>query len=80
MFLLFSLLFSENFNTCEYDIKVWYIDEYLIYIQKVKVNKHMTRSFTFLVNVKSANLRPIDSKRIIHVISARPHTTTSDGI
>ncbi|XP_058781707.1 uncharacterized protein LOC131655923 [Vicia villosa] len=49
-------------------------------LNKVKVNKHMTRSFSVPVNVKAANLRPTDSRRLVRVISARPHTATTDGI
>lgn len=50
------------------------------FVQKMKVNKHMTRSLSVPVNVKVTNLRPTDARCLVRVISARPHPTTTDGI
>ncbi|CAJ2668429.1 zinc finger protein [Trifolium pratense] len=48
-------------------------------LNKMKVNKHMTRSFSVPVNVKATNnLRPTDSRRLVRVISVRPHPATTD--
>ncbi|XP_073224636.1 uncharacterized protein [Cicer arietinum] len=49
-------------------------------LNKMKVNKHMTRSLSVPVNVKVTNLRPTDARCLVRVISARPHPTTTDGI
>lgn len=62
-------------------LKICYIDKSIFSIQKVKVSKHMTRSFSVPVNVKATNLRRADSRRLVRVISARPQQPeTIDGI
>ncbi|KAK7393806.1 hypothetical protein VNO78_22370 [Psophocarpus tetragonolobus] len=47
---------------------------------KMRVNQHMTRSVSVPVNIKSANLRPTDSRSLIRVISLRSLPGTSGGI
>ncbi|XP_057433879.1 uncharacterized protein LOC130726592 isoform X2 [Lotus japonicus] len=47
---------------------------------KMKVNQHMTRSFSVPVNVQTTISKPTDSRRLIRVISARPNLPTIDDI
>ncbi|KAH1214836.1 hypothetical protein GmHk_13G036116 [Glycine max] len=49
-------------------------------LSKVKVNQHMTRSVSVPVNIKTANLRHTDSRRLVRVISVRSLPGTSGGI
>ncbi|CAJ1965382.1 unnamed protein product [Sphenostylis stenocarpa] len=49
-------------------------------LSKMEVNQHITRSVSVPVNIKGANLRRTDSRRLIRVISARSLLITSDGI
>ncbi|WVY93222.1 hypothetical protein V8G54_032310 [Vigna mungo] len=46
----------------------------------MEVNQHITRSVSVPVNIKAANLRRADSRRLVRVISARSLLTTGDGI
>lgn len=46
----------------------------------MKVNQHMTRSFSVPVNVQTTISKPTDSRRLIRVISARPNLPTIDDI
>ncbi|ESW17968.1 hypothetical protein PHAVU_006G002500 [Phaseolus vulgaris] len=47
---------------------------------KMEVNQHITRSVSVPVNIKAANLRRTDSRRLVRVISARSLLTTGEGI
>lgn len=49
-------------------------------LSKMKVNQHMTRSVSVPVNIKTANLRHTDSRRLVRVISVRSLPGTSGGI
>lgn len=48
--------------------------------QKMEVNQHITRSVSVPVNIKAANLRRADSRRLVRVISARSLLSTGEGI
>ncbi|KAL5194121.1 putative E3 ubiquitin ligase SUD1 [Glycine soja] len=49
-------------------------------LSKMKVNQHMTRSVSVPVNIKTANLRHTDSRRLVRVISVRSLPGTSGSI
>ncbi|XP_027932565.1 uncharacterized protein LOC114188204 isoform X2 [Vigna unguiculata] len=49
-------------------------------LSKREVNQHITRSVSVPVNIKAANLRRTDSRRLVRVISARSLLTTAEGI
>jgi len=50
------------------------------FVQKMEVNQHITRSVSVPVNIKAANLRRTDSRRLVRVISARSLLTNGEGI
>ncbi|XP_014523692.1 uncharacterized protein LOC106779983 isoform X1 [Vigna radiata var. radiata] len=49
-------------------------------LTKMEVNQHITRSVSVPVNIKAANLRRADSRRLVRVISARSLLSTGEGI
>jgi len=61
-------------------LKMCCIHEYFHFVQKMKVNQHMTRSVSVPVNIKTANLRHTDSRRLVRVISVRSLPGTSGSI